>query len=468
MAKAAVIYCRISRDREGAGLGVDRQLADCQELAERLGWPIVATLTDNDMSAYSGKPRPGYKRLLAMLRAGEASAVVAWHTDRLHRSPRELEEFVDICESRDVAVHTVKAGPLDLSSPSGRMVARQLGAVARYETEHQVERSKRAKLQAATAGEWRGGRRPFGYAADGLTVVASEAAEVALATAAVLAGASLHGIAREWNTRGVATSTGREWKASEVKRLLTRPRNAGLMQHRGEVIGQASWPAIVDEDRWRAAMALLSDPQRRTSPGNGRRWLGSGLFRCGVCNLDVLLVSTSGKTTGHKSVAAYRCRSRGHVTRNAAILDDYVGGIIVARLNRPDAVDLLRVREDIDTSSLHAEAVTLRQRMDGLTSLYAEGSVTGRQLAKGTQQLRAALDGVEAQLVAASQHSALAAFASTADAGVVWESLDLDRRRAVLDTLMVVTVNRGRRGRLPDGSYFDAEAIRVEWRHGTP
>ena len=57
---AAAIYARISRDRVGAGLGVDRQEEDCRALCERNDWPVVETFRDNDVSAYSGKPRPGY------------------------------------------------------------------------------------------------------------------------------------------------------------------------------------------------------------------------------------------------------------------------------------------------------------------------------------------------------------------------------------------------------------------------
>src|SRR3954454_21458539 len=86
MMKAA-IYCRISRDREGAGLGVQRQEDDCRALARQYGWTVSAVHTDNDLSAYSGKPRPGYRQLLDEMTAGQLGIVVAWHTDRLHRSP---------------------------------------------------------------------------------------------------------------------------------------------------------------------------------------------------------------------------------------------------------------------------------------------------------------------------------------------------------------------------------------------
>ena len=52
--------------------------------------------------------------------------------------------------------------------------------------------------------------------------------------------------------------------------ILVRPRNAGLI-HTGdprgefEIIGPAKWPAIVDEDTWRAVHALLTAPSRRVT-----------------------------------------------------------------------------------------------------------------------------------------------------------------------------------------------------------
>jgi site-specific DNA recombinase len=94
----ASIYCRISKDRVGAGLGVATQEADCRELASKLGWDVVTVHTDNDISAHSGRRRPGYEALLDQIRAGDINAVIAWHTDRLHRSPVELEAYVTACE----------------------------------------------------------------------------------------------------------------------------------------------------------------------------------------------------------------------------------------------------------------------------------------------------------------------------------------------------------------------------------
>ncbi|MGZ6269833.1 MAG: recombinase family protein, partial [Candidatus Limnocylindrales bacterium] len=99
MPNAAAVYARISSDPEGDQLGVSRQVAGCRTLAARRGWPVAECYVDDDRSAYSGKPRPEYRRMLDDIRAGAVDAVVVWHLDRLHRQPKELEEFFEVCDA---------------------------------------------------------------------------------------------------------------------------------------------------------------------------------------------------------------------------------------------------------------------------------------------------------------------------------------------------------------------------------
>jgi DNA invertase Pin-like site-specific DNA recombinase len=98
MPKRAAVYCRISSDPTGIRAGVDRQETDCRELAAKRGWEVSRVYVDNDISAYSGKPRPAYKDLLDDVKNGVVDALMVWHLDRLHRAPRELEEFFDVCD----------------------------------------------------------------------------------------------------------------------------------------------------------------------------------------------------------------------------------------------------------------------------------------------------------------------------------------------------------------------------------
>src|SRR4051812_6879657 len=90
----AGVYARISSDREGDNLAVGRQLADCEQLADSRGWQIVERYIDADISAWTGKRRPDYERLLSDIDDGLIDAVVVYHADRLHRHPRELEDFI--------------------------------------------------------------------------------------------------------------------------------------------------------------------------------------------------------------------------------------------------------------------------------------------------------------------------------------------------------------------------------------
>jgi len=464
MGTRAAIYVRISRDREGAGLGVKAQEVDCRELAERLGWEIVFRHTDNDLSAYSGKPRPGYRALLEEIRDGKIDAVLAWHTDRLHRSPVELEEYVALCEAHDVVTHTVKAGHIDLSTPSGRLVARQLGSVARYEVEHSIERMQRAKLRSATAGKWKGGRRPFGYEADGVTVREDEARMIREGTAEMLGGVSLSGLARRWNEAGSVTTTGTPWTMSAVRRVLARPRNAGLMEHKGRVVGEAQWPGIVPEVQWRALVGILSDPTRRTTPGPTRRWLGSGIYLCDVCSGP--MIST---TAGNAARCGYRCKNAGHVFRVAEEVDAYVRATVAARLRRDDLADLLASHADDPAAfeALRVEALAVRARLDELAGLFAEDTIDAAQLAEGSRKLRDRLAEIERAQAATVHTSALDLLAGAPDPGQAFLDAPLDRQRAIVHTLATVTVKVSGRGRPPGwkaGSYFRPESVEIEPR----
>lgn len=476
MRKRAVIYCRISKDRVGAGLGVERQEADCRALAERFGFEVVFVYVDNDMSATSGKPRPGYLKMLDAIQVGGIDVVIAWHTDRLHRSNLELEEYISICEPRGVVTHTVKAGPIDLSTPSGRMVARQLCAVARYEVEHKVERIKAAKLQSASNGQWSGGRRPFGWEHGAMRICDPEAHEIRQACQQVLAGSgvefSLRAIVRDLNARGIRTSTGREWRASELRKVLIRPRNAGLMVYQGKEFGTAKTPAIIDEETWRTVRAVLTNPERRTPGGRERRWLGSGLYRCGVCGATLLgaTAGRGGRPGARSTVPAYRCKEgRQHVVRNAVHLDRYIEGLILKRIQRPDIVDLMTVKSSApNTGELHTQASELRDRLAELGGLFGDGVIDARQLREGTERLRARLTEIEERIPLTTGSSALVGLIGVSNVEEVWAALDLSRKRVVLDTLMTVTVKPAPRGR-PAGwrqgqAYFDPSSIVIEWK----
>lgn len=76
---------------------MSRQLQDCYAEDRRRGWTVADEYVDDDLSGYSGKKRPRYQRLLEDVSQGRRDAVIVCRLDCLHRQPRELEHFVDVC-----------------------------------------------------------------------------------------------------------------------------------------------------------------------------------------------------------------------------------------------------------------------------------------------------------------------------------------------------------------------------------
>ena len=397
-------------------------------------------LTDNDLSAYSGKRRPGYEQLKEGLREGRWSALLVWHVDRLCRSVRDLEDIVDLVNGK-VAVHTVKGGEIDLETPEGRLQARMLGTLARYESEHRSDRVRRAMDQNAERGIAHGGPRPYGWNPDG-TLNAAEAGIVAELTRRdhrrrVDPGAGR----RPARPRGAIVPRCAVVAGGSVKSIVIRARNAGLREHRGQVLGPGTWPAIVDRESWEAARALLTDPARRTSPGNAHARLLSGLMTCGVCGEPVRAGGSRG------GVPVYRCSTGAHVKRRVELVDGVVEGYVLALLEREGVGAPTPATASPDVRG-NADAVRLR--LEQLEDKYADGDLTRAGYVRNRDRLAAKLAELE-------RAEALARVPGPLE-GVTparWAALPLERRRAVVAYLVDVTL-------LPARSpHFDPELIKI-------
>ena len=174
-------------DRQGARRRAPARRV--QSPSEKASLESRENLSDNDISAYSGKRRPGFEEMLDAMKAGEIDALICWHVDRLYRNMKDLERFIEAVDQQHVEVRTVQSGTLDLSNASGKMMARILASVARQESEQAPSAASCSNVQRAAAGQWPAGRRPFGYATDG-TPIEPEATAIRQAVTDVLAGKS--------------------------------------------------------------------------------------------------------------------------------------------------------------------------------------------------------------------------------------------------------------------------------------
>src|ERR1035441_6584625 len=155
-------YQRISFDKAGDGHGVANQLADQVRTAEARGQEIVLTESDNDISALTGKHRPGYERIMAAAARGEIDVILVYQTSRFWRNRRERAEGIEILRRAGVSLIATKGPSLDMSSAYGRAMAGLLGEFDTMETEIKGERQRLAAEEAARAGKrFTGGQRPL-------------------------------------------------------------------------------------------------------------------------------------------------------------------------------------------------------------------------------------------------------------------------------------------------------------------
>lgn len=344
----AIAYARISLDKTGEALGVERQRDEIQAWAAERGICITATYTDNSISATSGAARPGFE---AMVSSTEKHVIV-WHSDRLLRRIMDLERVLNA----EKVVHQVKAGTMDLATPAGRVMARTLVSFASYEIEQKTDR------QRVQHGRYIGTYRGFGNEKTG-ALREDEAALIRAGAEALLTGqATFYSLAQEWNKAGVLTARngsvgGGRWSASTVNQLFGSERLCGRQTYGGETHPLRDWTAVLDAETFEKVQSVRrfkrTGVERRTGVKGNQHPL-TGLAACGMCGRGFTVRYTGGSGDQRK----YRCPEPGHVTVSAAALEKAVYGYAYALLTY---MDTSTEKAKAEEKSVRLEALTLQR-----------------------------------------------------------------------------------------------------------
>jgi DNA invertase Pin-like site-specific DNA recombinase len=456
------VYARISSD-DGTALGVTRQVEDCRKLAADLGWQVVDEYVDNDLSAYTGKRRPAYQRMLEDVANGHLDAVVAYHADRLTRRPIELERFVETVTAAGVRhVRFVSGGELDPGNGDGLLVLRMLAAVAANESASKSRRVRRKLDEVAASGRPHGGsRRPFGYEDDRITIRPDEAEVIRQAVDRYLAGESLLSLCTWLNDAGVPTVAGGTWKSPTLRGLLRSGRIAGLREHRGEVVGPAVWKAIITpakRDRVLARMAEAAVSPRR-SP---RRYLLSGLLRCHRC--------------GHRLYSAARVDTRRYVCSSgpdhggcggtmvdAHHVEALIADAVLYRLDTPELAAALagKAADDETASALSEQLAADRAQLDELAALFAERAITSREWLAARRPIEERIETIQRRIGRLTRTDILGGLVGNGqDLRRRWDDLNLTRQAAIVAAVLHHAVI----GPGPRGRGFDPNRVQPVWR----
>ena len=461
-----LVYLRISEDRTGEEAGVERQRDDCLALCTRLGLEVPASdvFMDNDTSAYLNKKRPEFARMLERIKLGP-TRVVVWHVDRLYRRPRELEDLIDLVESHPIRIEAVMGGGFDLNTHEGRLMARQLVAMAAYESGHKADRIRRANRQKAERGDWHGAAK-FGYAIGGI-LIPEQAAVIREMADRFLAGQSLRSITawlnEESGFHAPQAGTGKTlgvWHATTVKSILTSARISGQRAYEParktgdppagrEILGPGSWEAIISPEETTRIRAIFANPDRRV--GASSIHLLSAIATCGTCGSG-LVTGRHRNGSGGPSPSKrfyYRCMpvpghpERGGLTVSGPAVEELVSEAVIARL----AVTTLP--DDItETGGAVAEAMRrimgARHRMEDLARDYGAGLVARSEYHAGRVAAHSTIHDAELALGKINRDTALKGLPIGDETALrhAWqEEWTIPQKRAILtaliDTLVV-------------------------------
>lgn len=462
---SAVVYVRQSFDRTGEGLAVDRQEEDALQLVKLRGWNLAGVYRDNDITAKGSKERDGFNAVLDDIEQGRASVIVAWSWERLERNRRDGLRLIETCQARESTIALVRGSDIDMATPAGRLVADMLSAMARHEIEQKSDRQKRANLQRAAKGlPHPGAHRPFGFEDDGMAHRADEAEALRNAYSELLGGATLTGIAKRLNAAGLIAPQGRPWRHQTLRELLKNARNAGLRTHRREVIGTAAWEPVVPEHTWRAAVALLTDPNRNgkyTTATPGRHLL-SGIARCGLCEAKI------GGSRTRTGARTYRCRDHSHLSIGAEFLDLSAETFLIEHLGdtKSSAGSRLLGEGNEGSTELDEKARALRIRIQEVEAWIADPT------AGNIAAIRAQLDTLGTDLAATeaemlesqtAQHVRGGPFVKAFLSQAI-RDLDTDQLRALLadeaESIKLHPIGRGKKVT----PFNVRDVLKIKWR----
>jgi len=205
-----IAYIRVSTVGQAqTGYGLDAQRKAIRAYAEAREWDVI-WIVDAGQSARN-IDRPGITKALALLKRRQADGLIVAKLDRLSRSMRDFADIVDLAGRQGWTLVSIDPG-IDLTTPTGEMVASVLAAVAQWERRIISQRTKDALTAAKARGVKLG--QPVRTPIEVAERIHRERA----------AGRGNYEIARGLNADGIPTVRGgRKWEWQTVNAVASRP-----------------------------------------------------------------------------------------------------------------------------------------------------------------------------------------------------------------------------------------------------
>lgn len=439
------LYSRLSEETDGQG--TIRQDEDTRSLARIRGYDDVREYCDPDHSAYKRDViRPEFERMLIDLANGTIDGVIVYHLDRLARQPMDLERLILIYEQNKSLTFDTCTGEIDLSTTSGLMMARILVTMANGSSADTGRRVARKHVQRAEQGKPAGSRyRTFGYNPD-WTINRSEAKEIRSAADRIIAGIPMAHIIKEWNERGITTTAGNPWRTggSSFRDMITHPRYIGKRVFKGEIMGKATWPAILDEETHNALVATIAGRNRRTRTST-QRYLLSGIIRCSVCGSRM-----GGGWDNRINRHNYMCKCG--TSAHGPEMDTLVTELLLAYLSNST------ITREVVPFDGDEEIAACDARISELMAEYNAGRLSGARTFPAVEENETRIAELKAERSTWQREQARIK-GTPVNPVADWPTYTLDQQRNVIAlNIQAVVIRPSRRG------HFDRDRASVVWQ----
>ena len=497
-----ILYARYSSDLQNAQSTAD-QLATLRERAEKDGWEVVATFSDDEISGRAGigeMQRPGLNAMLARVERGDIDQVLAEATDRIARHGGDAHAVREHLEYHGARLFTLADGVVDeiTGAIKGLMDARYLKDLA-----DRVRRGQRGQHGRG----FNAGGRAYGYrvvkpiGADGeiirgiLEIDEEQAEIVRRIYAESLAGVSAYAIVKRLNAEGIPSPRGGPGRVSTLhgdrvrangilrnhlyRGVMIYNRTHRVYHHKtrrrvvrsnppGEwryvdvphlrIIDDASWEAI--ERKYTTFDGVTADKQRRP------KRLLSGLGKCGLCGANWIVlgvnrwgcsnVKSRGDCTNTRTISTNEYERRVLGQLQAIMLDTQAVEHFIQRYNAGMARKLAEA--ETSCAPLQRKIEECKARAKRLVDAIADGAGEFQEVKDRLRSTREELATLQDKLDALSTGTTLTpspdlgsryrAYVMTLDAALASDgparAQAIAAIRSLIDALVLIPKDQGR------------------------
>ena len=346
----AAVYVRVStREQATASYSsLDTQESICRDAIrtrETQGWRIYPEVFSDPGISGSTMERPGLRRLLSLVQAGQIQAIVMYRIDRISRKLRDILAIKDLLERNGGSLVSATEA-YDTTTTNGRLHFHMMASMGEWERETIVERTWVGVHKRMELGKYIGSPQILGYnLVDKRLVVNPQEAEQVKATFETYARLrSLSQTATWLNAQGYRSKVytnkqgirkgGKVFTKTNLAYLLRNPTYVGFRWN-DQALVKGEQDGILKPGLFERVQALLkaNGTAKKSLSQNKHGALLKGLVRCAVCGSAMTPSHSRGRSSSYRY---YRCTSVNNMDRTGcmvrAVSAEVLEGHVVGRL----------------------------------------------------------------------------------------------------------------------------------------